>query len=584
MKNSEWHKIFTFSRPYLRGQWGKFAAMLTILVTGGIATNFTPYIWGEILDAITNGQIRPMVTGLVVYFAITYAALALSYVEGYLGSKLNYAVETRIKQELMDKVLHMRCADLDRFDTGKLVSRVTSDCGSVITFVFEVITSIVTITINILAALFFAFHISLRLSFISIAFIPLSIFSNFVFKKAFRELNILQRKYGDRQSSFLVGTLGHIPEMKAYCLEQKQSVQYDSLIREGWVLQKKQFFLNTKMSLVSSAISSSSTIAVLIMSTILIAQKRFTIGNLVSFQRYIGQLTDAVSSLLQMNYSAQSAGVAVDRMEELFAMEAEKNDRSQQEIHISHIEFQDVTFAYPGHENILNHIRFSIDKPGIYAIVGENGSGKTTILKLLMRYYTPQSGTILLNGRDVEEYPVGNIRKSMGYFAKDVYIQSGTLLSNLLLGTPFDSEETVPPKLEGMCRRAGLAELIDSLPEGLQTNVGENGKLLSSGQRQKIAIVRALLTNAQTILFDEITSDLDGDAEGKIIETLAKTAGDKMILFVTHRVLPLRAARQILVLEDGRIEAVGSHEQLLQTSLTYQKLFKEQLRLSKESV
>ena len=219
---------------------------MAILVVGSGITSFIPYIWGRVLDDITEGRVRELALWLGLYFLITYITMGLSIVEGYLGSKLNYAVEAEIKQELMAKALHMRCADLDRLDAGTLVSRVTSDSSSVISFVFEVITSIVTIVINIVAALLFVFNISVQLSFVSLAFIPLSIGANFVFKKAFRKLTELQRAYGDKLSSFLVGTLSHIPEMKAYCLEKEQSKAYRDLIWEGWSLEKKQFFLSTK--------------------------------------------------------------------------------------------------------------------------------------------------------------------------------------------------------------------------------------------------------------------------------------------------------------------------------------------------
>lgn len=546
---------------------------MAILMTGGVITSFTPYIWGEILDDIAGGKVQELAVWLGLYFLITYLAMGMSIVEGYLGSKLNYAVEAEIKQELMEKALHMRCADLDQLDAGTLISRVTSDSSSVISFVFEVVTSIVTIIINIVAALLFVFHISVQLSLVSLAFIPLSVGANFVFKKAFRALTELQKAYGDKLSSFLVGTLSHIPEMKAYCLEREQAKQYHGLIWEGWSLQRKQFFLSTKTSLVSSLIGTASTVCVLVLSTALISQGRFTIGSMVSFQRYIDQLTGAVSSLLKMNYSAQSSGVAVDRMTNLFSMEEESGGATAP-LKVSCIAFQGVSFAYRENEAVLSGIDFAIDKPGLYALVGENGSGKTTILKLLMRYYDPSGGDIELNGEKIHSYSMETVRRNIGYYAKGVYIKDDTLLANLLLGSRYTPEEA-PPNLKELCEKAGLGELIDGLPDGILTLVGENGKLLSSGQKQKIAVVRALLDDASVLLLDEITSDLDGEAEEKIVAALAELGCEKMVLLVTHRVLPLRAARQVLVLEAGRVETVGTHDTLLQSSRVYRNLFEK---------
>ena len=342
----------------------------------------------------------------------------------------------------------------------------------------------------------------------------------------------------------------------------------------GLVFTKKQFVLSTKMSLVSPLIQCSSTATVLLMSAALISAGRFTLGSMVSFQRYIDQLTGAVSSLLQMNYSAQSAGVAVSRMSELFAMEEEREDGISTAFTVSRIDFQDVSFSYRNDEDVLKAICFTINEPGVYSLVGENGSGKTSVLKLLMRYYAVSDGQILLNNTDIKLLPIEAVRKSIGYYAKDVFIKDDTILANLLLGSEY-SPESAPSNLGELCEKVGLSEFLDSLPDGLQTPVGENGKLLSSGQKQKIAVVRALLDDSSILLLDEVTSDLDGDAEEKIVSALSELGRKKILLLVTHRVLPLKSARQVVVLQNGHVEAVGSHDELLRVSLVYRSLFEK---------
>lgn len=577
-KEKEWHKIFSFSYQYLKELRFQFIGILVILAVGSIVSSVSPYIWGKIIDKIAAGQVNQLLFWIALYLVVTFFTLGLSFLEGYWGSKLNYIAESKLKQKLMKKALYLNCKDLDSFDTGVLISRISSDTGEVISFVFEVITSIVTISVNIIAATFFVFRISIPLSVISIAFIPLSIFSNVIFKKSYKTLSKLQKDFGDRLSSFNVGTLGHISEIKAYCLEKEQTDKYDSFIDEGWSLEKKQLFLGNKTSLVSSFINLSSVISILVLSAHLIAKGTFTLGGMTSFQRYISKLTGAVSSLLQMNYSAQSALVAVDRMTELFSLKDEMEEDGVPGVaqKFSKISFQNVSFQYKEGCEVLNGISFCIDSPGIYALVGENGCGKSTALKLIMRYYEASSGKILLDDTPIEEIPLATLRRSIGFYPKDVYIQDGTLLENLMLGSRRNSQFQDTNILEQACECVGLSDFIRELPEGLATKVGENGKLLSSGQKQRIAIVRAILDESSVLLFDEITSDLDGDAEKNIMEIIRDLSKTKTILMVTHRSQSVLFSKCTMVLANGEIVAHGNHQELLENSAKYQDLFERQ--------
>lgn len=577
-RSGEWRKIFTFSSKYVRGQRVKLASILIVIVIGSIVSSITPYIWGEIIDEVTLGHINRLFCFLCLYFLIAFFTLGMSFLEGYLGTKLNYDVEAEIKQQLMKKALYLSCKELDALNTGVLVSRVVSDASEVITFVFEVITSAVTIIVNIAAALFFSFRISVPLSAVSLGFIPLSVFSNIMFKKAYKALSRLQKKYGDALSSFHIDTLGHIPEIKAYCLEKVRSEKYREFIREGWYLQKKQLFLGNRTSAVSALIGSASTAATLILSAHLIARGIFTLGGMTSFLRYIDKLTSAISNLLQMNYSAQSAAVAVDRMSELLSMDDEMAEESIDcpAQKISRLEFQKVRFQYQEEFCVLDGISFCIHSPGIYALVGENGCGKTTVLKLIMQYYLPTSGHILLDSFPAEKMPVNILRKSIGYYSKDVYIQNASLYDNIIMGTQYDLTKQGMSTLEEICVSVGLSDLIQELPDGLMTQVGENGKLLSSGQKQKIAMARALLDGSSILLFDEITSDLDGDAEKAVLSVMHNLAKTKIILFVTHRVQSVQISDYTMVIEHGSIVACGSHGDLLKKSAKYRALFEEQ--------
>ena len=580
MKNNEWRRIISFSLPYLKGYWSKFFYLFSLIVLGAIIASIEPIIWGNIIDCLTVVRFHNLIQLLILFLGIQLFTFALGLLESYLGAKLDYEIESGIRRTVFDKALKIQCAELDQFDTGELVSRVTSDSGAIISFVIDFFTSIITILINIFAALFFALRISPQLSAISIAFIPMSIAVNLFFKSRFRVLSEQQKKYGDHLSSFLVNALGHIPAGKAYHVEEKQNRRYASIIKDGWSVQKDQIILNSKSSAVSMCLSCLATFATISFSGLLILRGIITVGNMVSFQTYISKLSSAVSKLLQMNYSAQSTSVAVDRIISFLSMPEDSSalNESCERINVSSIEFSSVTFAYKDHDATLRGIGFLLQAPGLYAFVGENGCGKSTVLKLIMKYYSPNSGDIRIDGKSISEFSAGSIRHNICYYAKDVYIINDTLLANLLLGSDYDPDvvHVAPQSLIDACNKAGLSEFIDQLPLRYDTRVGEDGKLLSSGQMQRIAIVRAMLSKASVLLFDEITSDLDGSAECEIMDILNELSRTHLVVSISHRINAVINAQKIMLIEDGMISAQGTHEELMQNSATYQSLFSQQ--------
>ena len=239
------------------------------------------------------------------------------------------------------------------------------------------------------------------------------------------------------------------------------------------------------------------------------------------------------------------------------------------------LEIKNLSYSYKDNIKVLNNINLCIKKGSINVLLGLNGCGKTTILKLIMRYYRLNGGTIQFNQRDISDFSANVIRKSIGYFAKDVYIQNDTLLANLLLGSNITVCEAIPQVVIDACDQVGLSDFIDQLPQKYETNVGEDGKLLSSGQCQKIAIVRAILSNMPVLLFDEITSDLDGASEKEIVSILHRLGKTKIVILVTHRINSVYGVKKIMVIKNGCITAFGTHDELFETSKEYRNLFEQ---------
>lgn len=576
----DWDKIFAFCRPYILSHKKEFKVLFATIFLGTFISNLIPLIWGKLIDSLSNINIGKLLLFLLLYAVVTLLLFFMGVFESFLGAKLDYKIEGEIKQVMLAKALRMSCAELDAFDTGELMSRITSDAGSIIQFVIDALTSIVTIVINVITALVFSFEISPHLSAISLAFVPLSILSNIAFKNKFRELNERQKQYGDSLSSFLVNTLNHIFDIKAYRLEENETKQYANFLDKGWMLHKRNYRLNSFASAFSSVASVASVSVTILISGLLINKGLFTIGKMISFQGYIDKLSTSVNKLLGMNYSAQTTCVAIDRIQNLLSKsdDFEKSLKiNETGIHIREISFEEVFFQYKEGIPVLENVSLSIREPGLYAFVGENGCGKTTILKLIMRYYRVVNGQIKLNDDCINDMSTLCVRSSIGYYGKSVYIRNDSLLNNLCLGSSMQIQNNiVPSNIKEACEIVGLSKFIESLPQRYNTQVGEDGKLLSSGQKQKIAIVRAMLSESSVLLFDEITSDLDGASEFEIISILRKLSKNRIVIIVSHRINSIAYSNKIFFMKDGKISASGAHSELLESSPAYRSLFKHQ--------
>ena len=297
-----------------------------------------------------------------------------------------------------------------------------------------------------------------------------------------------------------------------------------------------------------------------------------TVGSLVAFNSYLDMLFQAVSKMLELNLNRQSVVVSYERIQELEEreLETETDGTYLLQEEIREVVLQKVHFSYRQEEPVLNGLAFSITEPGLYSLVGENGCGKTTVLKLLERLYDTDEGRICINGREIREYQMAGLRSRMAYMEKEPFFIQGTVYDNLRLG----NEEVAEEQIEEACRRTGIHRDIMEMDRQYRTVLEEGGRNLSSGQKQKLGLARLLLRKDVSLyLLDEVTSDLDGGAEKQIAGQLERVAKNAIVISVSHKEELLRRSKRISLLYEGEIIESGTHKELLERSERYQKLY-----------
>lgn len=291
------------------------------------------------------------------------------------------------------------------------------------------------------------------------------------------------------------------------------------------------------------------------------------------YNSYLDMLFQAVSKMLELNLNRQSVVVSYERIRELEEreLETEMDGRYILQERIQEVALQQVQFAYRQEEPVLERLSCSVEEAGLYSLVGKNGCGKTTILKLLERLYDPDEGQVCINGRDIREYQISALRSRIAYMEKEPFFIRGTVYENLRMGNEEVSEE----QMEEACKRTGIHRDIMEMDQQYRTVLEESGRNLSSGQKQKLGLARLFLRkNVSLYLLDEITSDLDGSAERQIADQLEELTRDTIVFSVSHKEELLKRSKCIFLIYGGKIVESGTHEELMEESRQYQKLYR----------
>lgn len=573
---NEKKKLSAYYKPYK----GLFLANMMFAMIGAAITLVIPlmvrYITGTVvLLPIEEASSTIIRLGIFMVLLVIVEGYC-NYFIGYYGHVMGAKIEHDMRNEIFGHYQKLSFAFFDNQKVGHLLSRITSDLFDITELLHHGPEDVVISAIKLLGAFIILLVINAKLAFVAIGFVVImllyAVAMNGRMRGAFREN---RARIADINSQ-IEDSLSGIRVVKSFSNEKTEMDKFE----EGnsrFVDSKKKSYrymgtYNSGMGVFSTLI----TVGSLLMGAWLMMKGELSAADLVTFLLYINNFTEPVKKLVNFTEQFQNGYSGYERFVEIMNIapdikdkeDAKSLDRVQGEI-----QFEDVSFHYSENkENVLSHVNLDV-KPGEYvALVGSSGAGKTTLCSLIPRFYDVTGGAVRLDGIDIRDVKLKDLRRQIGIVQQDVYLFAGTILENIRYGKPEATDEEVV----NAAMAANAHEFIMSLPEGYNTDIGQRGVKLSGGQKQRLSIARVFLKNPPVLIFDEATSALDNESEKIVQHSLELLAKDRTTFVIAHRLSTIRNAERILVLTEDGIAEEGTHESLLAQGGIYAGLYNMQ--------
>lgn len=576
LKRMNWF-ISKNKRYYIAIMLVGFVLAFTLLIPADIISEFTEVIQegkltgSELKDyLIYNLVLKAFATAVLIYFIATLKR----FIQVRLRVKLFYALQVRY----MENILKQDATFFESFQSGDLLARALGDVKSVnfsggnrlLVILYESTTVVVYVTAMAIMNPLLTLYSVLPLFLIFILNIVLKV----KVKKNWKEV----REATSDMSNVILESITNVRTIRAYSKEEENYNKLMDYSEKTYKVEKKNLLINsTFQPMFESVITISVLIAYLYALNLIPGNEYFTLAKFVKFMIYLNSLASPfknIGNLITMFYQSI---VSLDRLNEVYDAKSviQNKDNAINLDHIDSIEFKDVSFKYPNDlNNTINNINIKLEKGKSLGIVGKTGSGKSTLIRQLLRQYPITSGEILINGKNINEYTKESVRSMISYVPQEHTLFSRSVLENVELGTTLDFEID---NVYDSIKAADFEKDIENLPDGLDTIVGEYGVTLSGGQKQRLSIARAFMKNSDVLILDDSLSAVDGKTESNIISNMSNIRNNKTNIIVAHRLSAVMNCDFIIVMDNGEIIESGTHQELMNLNGWYKELFNHQL-------
>jgi ABC-type multidrug transport system fused ATPase/permease subunit len=560
--------LYRLARPYK----GRTAVAVVSLLGATAAALAPPFLVGRAVDEVSNGHTSLLPWLVAAFVAAGAVGIAFSYTQTYFTGWTGERMLADLRNHLFRHLQRLSLGFYERNRAGVIISRLTNDVEALDQLVTDGVSSLVQNTLTLAGTAVILFFLDWRLALASLTVMPAMAFATAWF-----------RKRSGRAYRGVRETLGAVTATLAEDIAGMrvlQSFTREPAARENFRVVSNRYRDSNMDTVVLNGIyfpivdflSSAATAVVLGYGGWLAFNGHVSIGTLVAFLGYLTNFFDPVQQLSQLYNTFLSAVAALDKITDLLDEEPDVLDASGA-VELAHIEgrvaFESVRFAYGRGPEVLHGIDLDVAAGTTVALVGHTGAGKSTIAKLLARFYDPTDGRLTIDGVDLREVSQGSLRRQLGIVPQEGFLFAGDVAENIAFGRPQATRE----EIESAARAVGADEFIERLEHGYETQLGERGSRLSLGQRQLVAFARALLADPRILILDEATSSVDIGTERKIERALRRLLHGRTAFIIAHRLSTIRDADLIVVLEHGKIVEQGTHDELLARNGLYQSLY-----------
>ena len=577
-------KLFRYLKPY-------YFKLVVVIIFAAASTVFSivgPKILAKATDKLSEGIMAKVSgTGGIDFEYIAYIIWILvglylvstlfSYIQGFITSTISQRVAYDLRTSISKKMDRMPLSYFDRHTSGDILSRVTNDIDTIAQSLNQSMSQVITSSVTVVGIFIMMLSISPQMTIIAVCVLPVSmLLISIVMKRS--------QKYFAKQQQALGDVNGHIEEMygghnvvKAFNGEEASVKQFDeyndSLYESAW---KSQFFSGL-MQPITNFVGNVGYVAVCLLGGVLAGGGNISIGDIQAFIQYVRQFNQPISQLAQTMNMLQSTAAAAERVfefldEEELEKETPKVTKDELEKIKGSVTFADVNFGYLKDQTIINDFSLHVHSGQTVAIVGPTGAGKTTIVKLLMRFYELNGGTIFIDGKDIRDFARKDLRSLFGMVLQDTWLFNGTIKENLMYSKLDASDQEV----QEACKVAYVDHFVQTLEDGYDTVINEESSNISQGQKQLLTIARAFLKDPKILILDEATSSVDTRTEVLIQKGMERLMEGRTSFVIAHRLSTIKSADLILVINNGDIVEQGTHEELLAKKGEYEKLYNSQ--------